>query len=528
MFSALNFVGIRSRFAVGVLVVLLSVTSMQAGDIHIKVPKRTKPTPVQRLNQEGVQALAKNDIARAKRAFYHAYLLDPDDPFTLNNLGYIAELDGEIEKAQKFYDLAAANTSDAVIALSTNPELKGKEVSQVAGNAVSAEMQVNRLNVAAMGLIMKDRAPEAEMSLHKALLLQPKNPFTLNNLGYALEKEGELEQAMHYYDLAAASGSNEKVVVALNRNWRGRPISEIASSNAQSARRELAAEQGSIENKVARLNLRGVSALNHNQLAQARQFFQQAYRIDPGNAFSLNNMGYISEVIGDRETAAYYYAKAREANRNSARVALATRKSVEGMELASVANENDQTIQAAEQKQLAARRAQGLPPLPLRTRDQAVVREPDRPPRPEPESPVRIVAEDNPPPERRPAIPAPQSANNRNRSRTTAASAAAPATPATSPAASASAAPAAAAPPARAVCTRYGATRSHYRTPTRRNASAPRHPRRRARARPLVLADRSGQNKRGRVPQVRAAPFAALTWEAKCPPPLGFCCCFCS
>ncbi len=48
---------------------------------------------------------------------------------------------------------------------------------------------------------------------------------------------------MHYYDLAAASGSNEKIVVALNRNWRGRPISEIASINAQAARRELAAER---------------------------------------------------------------------------------------------------------------------------------------------------------------------------------------------------------------------------------------------------------------------------------------------
>ncbi len=436
MFSTLSFLQFRTRLAGGVLLaLLLSVTSTQAADLHINIPKHTKPTPVQRLNQEGVQALAKNDTARAKRAFYHAYLLDPDDPFTLNNLGYVAELDGEIDKAQKFYDLSAANTSNAVIALSSNPALKGKEVSQVAGNAVSVSMQVNRLNVAAMGLMMKDRAPEAEISLHKALLLEPNNPFTLNNLGYALEKEGELEQATHYYDLAAASGSNEKVVVALSRSWRGHPISEIASVNAQAARRDLAAEQGSSENKVARLNLRGVSALNHNQLAQARQFFQQAYRIDPGNAFSLNNMGYISEVQGDRETADYYYAKAREANRSSTRVALATRKSVEGMKLASVAEQNVQTVQAAEQKQLAARRAQGEPPLPLRTRDQAVVREPARPPRPEPETPVRILAEDNPPPERPTAMATPTQPANRNRSRPAAA------TTAAAPAASAAAAP---------------------------------------------------------------------------------------
>lgn len=399
---------LQPRTAGGALLaLLLSVNSTQAADIHVKIPKRTKPTPVQRLNQEGVKALEKNDINLAKRDFYRAYLYDPDDPFTLNNLGYIAELNGEIEKAQKFYELAAANPSSADVALSSNPELVGKEVSQVAGNAVSTPMQVNRLNVAAMGLMMKDRAPEAEITLHKALLLDPKNPFTLNNLGYALEKEGELEQAMHYYDLAALTGSNEKVVVALNRSWRGRPIADIASINSRAARRELAAEQGSTENKVARLNLRGVSALNRNQPAQARQFFQQAYRIDPQNAFSLNNMGYISELQGDRETADFYYGKAREANRNSARVDLATRKSVEGLRLASVAGQNDESIQIAEQKQLAAIRAKGVRPLPLRTRDQAIVREPAKPPTPEPETPVRILAEDNPPPERPAAMAAP-------------------------------------------------------------------------------------------------------------------------
>ena len=89
---------------------------------------------------------------------------------------------------------------------------------------------------------MKDRAPEAEMVLRKALALDPKNPFTLNNLGYALEKEGELEQAVRFYARAAASGSNEKIVVALNHDWRGRSISEIASRNAQAARRELSSE----------------------------------------------------------------------------------------------------------------------------------------------------------------------------------------------------------------------------------------------------------------------------------------------
>lgn len=367
-----------------------------AGDLRIKLPKRTKPTPVQALNQEGVKDLNRNDLPRARRAFYRAYLIDPDDPFTLNNLGYLAELDGDIEKAQKFYDLAAATGSDATVALSSNADLKGKLVSQVAGNAVSAPMQVNRLNVAAMGLMAKDRAPEAELTLRKALALDQRNPFTLNNLGYALEKEGELEQATRYYGQAAASGSNEKVVVAFTRSWRGRSISEIASRNAEAARRELS-DEGSTEAKVARLNLRGVSALNRNQTIQAREYFQQAYRLDPGNAFCLNNMGYIAELEDDRESADFFYGKAREAYKSNARVTLASRKNAQGMRLSAVADVSEQAVANAQERQLATLRASGAPPLPLRTRDRAVVREPTTPPPLEPEEPVRIVAEDNPP-----------------------------------------------------------------------------------------------------------------------------------
>lgn len=395
----------RPAVASFAFVVLLALCA-PAADLQIKIPKRTKPTPVQALNQEGVRCLGKNDVARAKRAFYKAYLLDPDDPFTLNNLGYIAELDGDIDRAQKFYDLAASNGSDATVALSSNPNLEGKQVSQVAGNAVSAPMQVNRLNVAAMGLMMKDRAPEAELALRKALTIEPKNPFTLNNLGYALEKEGELEQATRFYEQSAAIGSNEKVVVAFNRSWRGRPITEIASRNADAARRQLSNE-GSSEAHVARLNLRGVSALNRNQTAQARKYFQDAYRLDPGNAFSLNNMGYISESEGDRETAEYYYSKAREAYHSNSRVTLASRKDAQGRRLASVADQNGQAVENAQEKQLAVLRASGAPPLPLRTRNREIVREPATPPTPEPETPVRILAEDNPP-ELPPAMAAPR------------------------------------------------------------------------------------------------------------------------
>ena len=66
----------------------------QAGDLRIALPKRATTTPVQQLNREGVKAVNKHHVDKAKKLFYQAYLLDPDDPFTLNNLGYISELEG--------------------------------------------------------------------------------------------------------------------------------------------------------------------------------------------------------------------------------------------------------------------------------------------------------------------------------------------------------------------------------------------------------------------------------------------------
>jgi Flp pilus assembly protein TadD len=87
-----------------------------AGDLKITLPKRSHLTPVQRLNQEGVQAVRKHSYEKAETLFYRAYLLDPDDPFTLNNLGYISELQGQVDRALSFYALAGKQTTDAVVA----------------------------------------------------------------------------------------------------------------------------------------------------------------------------------------------------------------------------------------------------------------------------------------------------------------------------------------------------------------------------------------------------------------------------
>jgi len=166
---------------------------------------------VQALNRDGVAALKKHDISKAKRLFYKAYLIDPNDPFTLNNLGYVAELEGNLDRAQRYYDQAQANTSEAVIDRSTSQDVQGKTVAKIAGHTAEGPLKVNQLNSEALGLLRQDRAPEADVVLEQALKLDANNPFTLNNLGFAKEKEGELEDAIRFYDRAAATGSESWV-----------------------------------------------------------------------------------------------------------------------------------------------------------------------------------------------------------------------------------------------------------------------------------------------------------------------------
>ncbi len=159
----------------------------------------------------------------------------------------------------------------------------------------------------------------------------------------------------------------------MHPSWRGKGISEISAQNAAKVKNLMEHEQD-VSAQVARLNTRGVAAINRNNYKLARQYFEQAYKLDPKNAFALNNMGYLAEMDGDRETADYYYAKAREADQSSMKVAYATRKDVEGMKLAAVAGDSDDAVIKATEEAAAApsrRRRPGglaLPQQPTRGR----------------------------------------------------------------------------------------------------------------------------------------------------------------
>ena len=352
----------------------LFLPQAQAGDLRITVPRRATTTPVQQLNREGVEAINKHHVDKAKKLFYQAYLLDPDDPFTLNNLGYISELEGSSDRALKFYALARKQSYSAVVDRASKAGLRGKTVAQAAV-ILDRDMQVNRANLEAMRLLQKDQVLDAEEQLQNALRVDPKNPFTLNNLGLLREKEGDLQGALSSYQAAASRNSKEPAIVTPDRALRGHPITEVSDRNAERIKRRLP-EQDRVENQTARFSFLGVSAINRNDFGSARQYFTQAAELDSQDGFVLNNMGFLSEIDGDHETADSYYQKARTAERSGAHVTAATRRDVLGMKLGKLAQDSDKKVNAViDSEREAKRRHQS--PIQLKRRDDTPVIEPE-------------------------------------------------------------------------------------------------------------------------------------------------------
>lgn len=312
----------------------------------LELPRHSELTPVQRLNRQGVEAVNKHDFRGAEAYFYKAYLCDPTDPFTLNNLGYISEVDGNLDRAQKFYGLASEQSSNASIDISSAKSLQGKPMMDALVNLQDAQMRVNQANIEATRLLSEDHALEASAVLKLNLPLEPQDPFTLNNLGVASEAAGDYEGAVRYYLAAASLHSSEPAAVTLDRSWQGKSVSEMAAASAVRLERRIQSN-GQSEERAIMLTIRGVMAANQNDWAAARQDFLAAYSADPTNAFTMNNRGWVAEREGDLETAQYFYGKAQRAGNAQVPVGLATRAKAEGQSLDAVASENNGKVDDA-------------------------------------------------------------------------------------------------------------------------------------------------------------------------------------
>ena len=374
------------------MVLAIASIPLHAGDIKITIPKRSQLTPVQRLNREGVDEINKRHFSKAKSLFYKAYLYDPGDPFTLNNLGYVSELEGQVERAQNFYAMASAQSTEARIDRASTKELKGESLQSAISTFHDMPMQINRANVRAVGLLSQGRIREADTLLQQTLALDPNNAFTLNNLGVARESQGEYGEALKYYNAAANAHVEDPVIVTMNGSWRGKPLSDMARSSGDRLRKRMKSLE-SDQAQIALLNLRGVSAANRNDWRAAQDYFSQAYRLGPDNAFSLNNQGFMAERNGDLESAEDFYRQAREAGGSNDRVGIATRPVAEGLRLSSVADTSEGQVASAIEVHSEAKHRTGGP-VELKRRDGSTVDSapgssstPSTPNTPQPEKP---------------------------------------------------------------------------------------------------------------------------------------------
>jgi Flp pilus assembly protein TadD len=333
-----------------------------AGDkvLHLTLPRRSHLTPVQQLNREGVDAIKRHDYEKAGVLFYKAYLYDPTDPFTLNNLGYVAELEGQMDRARRFYDLASKQSSNADIDRSNAKNLEGKPMRAALDGLEDLSMRTNRMNMDAMQLLRENRGFEATGVLKAALSLDPKNPFTLNNLGVAHESIGDYNNAISFYSHAADLNSDEPVIVTMNAQWRGHPVSKMAADSSKRLQKRMR-DMTPAESQAVMFTMRGVAAANQNDWGAARQNFLKAYSLNPRSAFSLNNRGYVAEQEGDLETAQFFYEKARRAENSGMRVGLATQRTAEGRDLLSVAGDSDEKVDNALEEYSRQRRRETGP-----------------------------------------------------------------------------------------------------------------------------------------------------------------------
>jgi tetratricopeptide (TPR) repeat protein len=109
-----------------------------AGDGARKVQERMQQeqslaAQVNRLNLQGVSAINRNSLYDARHYFERAYKLSPDNAFVLNNRGYLAEMDGDSETAEVFYQKARRSSdANARVGYATRQGAEGRKLFEVA------------------------------------------------------------------------------------------------------------------------------------------------------------------------------------------------------------------------------------------------------------------------------------------------------------------------------------------------------------------------------------------------------------
>jgi tetratricopeptide (TPR) repeat protein len=197
------------------------------------------------MNVDAMDLLAEHRGFEAVALLRETLSLDPQNPFTLNNLGVAEEAIGDYDAALKYYGSASDRHSTEPVVVTLDRSWRGKPVSGMAAESAkrlegrikkmdTVEAQAVMFNLRGVSATNKNDWPSARQDFLHAYSLDPASAFSLNNRGYVAEMDGDLETAQFFYDKARKAGnSNARVGLATLRSAEGKRLFTVAADSNQ-------------------------------------------------------------------------------------------------------------------------------------------------------------------------------------------------------------------------------------------------------------------------------------------------------
>jgi Flp pilus assembly protein TadD len=195
------------------------------------------------MNVNALNLLSKDGGRQAVSLLRETLRLDPQNPFTLNNLGVAYESIGEYDNALRCYSEAAASNSSEPVVVTLDRSWRGKQLSAMAASSArrleqrmrkmgNAELSAAMLTERGVAAVNENDWSAAKQDFLHAYSLDPASAFSLNNRGFVAEMEGDLETAQFFYEKARrADNSDAKVGLATQRAAEGRKLFAVATDS---------------------------------------------------------------------------------------------------------------------------------------------------------------------------------------------------------------------------------------------------------------------------------------------------------
>ena len=262
-------------------------------------PRRNAAQPSEDLRAAG-QAIARGDLADARKALEAAVARDPKSADAQNLLGFVlgrgGDLAGAIEKLKQAVALDPA-LADAHYNLGVALWYSGDRATAVTELDQALHLNPAAANVYSFrGMTCRETGDleHARQMLERAIALEPQAPLPYFDLGTVFLRLGQLDHAIGQFDAGLNLPGPKGAVPDLDLS-----IGEL--------RRSLSGKPEQAEAYHVLGRLLGASGADASQVIAA---FQEAIRLRPDYAEALNSLGLVYVQAGEDEKAAAAFREA--------------------------------------------------------------------------------------------------------------------------------------------------------------------------------------------------------------------------